>query len=651
MNAIFEIDLIVGGYSFRVTNDLKNWDDVKYSFKRDDFGGVVRSFSTKFEFAGKARQLLKSEYDKNYLFSSASVALYTTNNSRLLSEKFRCALDFSTMDDDGNTISINAIDDTLASLIKAKKGVQYDIPVADVKEEKTLHYDRLQMNNTAEWIITGDTLEEEGGEYIENTFTGNGIHSYPLYLRSSEIAVKNVAKIGDVENKNITDGPYDVGYFFENTSNEDLKIDISMNFMLWVSRLPNTTSTHLMLLDYYINGGRDIKQQQLEEGVNIVDLSIKEYILKSKRAFQLRLNIKGEGAIIYQMMPYASDETLKISFNAKDAPIDVDVIKPTILLNSILKSINGNKEGVIGEIAPNVDDRLGNCLLVPAESVRGITQSKIHTSYTKFCDWMSSVFGFVPVIGSNKVTFAHRNSLYSSKTGKQFGTNFNNFKLTVDPSLIYSSVKVGYEKKDYESVNGRDEFRFTNEFTTGITISDKTMTLISPYRADAYGIEFLAQKRGEDTTDNSSDNDVFFVCAELKNERYELVRNVPISGVISPSTMFNVMYSPKSMIKANEKFIGVFAGELVFASSEGNSDVWIDGVSEKANIQIPERLFRAEKISIESPDIQMPESMDEIITLEKDGKTHQCYLVGVDYNVGRPESAKYNLIAKSYEDS
>ena len=44
-----------------------------------------------------------------------------------------------------------------------------------------------------------------------------------------------------------------------------------------------------------------------------------------------------------------------------------------------------------------------------------------------------------------------------------------------------------------------------------------------------------------------------------------------IEGVISPSTMFNVMYSPSSMIEANKGYLGGFMTDLSFASSEGNT--------------------------------------------------------------------------------
>lgn len=45
-------------------DDLKNWDEIKCVYKRADYGGVVRSFTSKFEFVNKAYQLLMAEFDK-----------------------------------------------------------------------------------------------------------------------------------------------------------------------------------------------------------------------------------------------------------------------------------------------------------------------------------------------------------------------------------------------------------------------------------------------------------------------------------------------------------------------------------------------------------------------------------------------------------
>ena len=218
---------------------------------------------------------------------------------------------------------------------------------------------------------------------------------------------------------------------------------------------------------------------------------------------------------------YDMSTPLTISFMERDTPANIGVIKPTTLLNRLLKSITGDNS-VIGEITSTTDARLDKTVIAPAESIRGIPNAKIYTSYTKFANWMSSVFGFVPVIGDNKVTFVHRDALFQDKLVKDLKDDTVDLNYNVSSSMIYSRLKVGYDKQDYDSVNGRDEFHFTNEYTTGITLTENAKELISPYRADAYGIEFLAAKRGEDTTDNDSDSDIFFVGAALEEESTNL---------------------------------------------------------------------------------------------------------------------------------
>ena len=38
----FKCEMMVGGYSYDVSNDLVNWDDVELAYKRDNYDGVVR---------------------------------------------------------------------------------------------------------------------------------------------------------------------------------------------------------------------------------------------------------------------------------------------------------------------------------------------------------------------------------------------------------------------------------------------------------------------------------------------------------------------------------------------------------------------------------------------------------------------------------
>lgn len=647
----YKCELVVGGYSYDVTDNLVNWDDVEMSFKRNDYDGVVRSFSTKFQFANGAYSLLLKQYTDNYLKSNASIVFYIRNNSWLWNEKFRCALDFSTFSYNGTTCEINAVDNSLASLIKAKKGTQYEYPVDELKEDEVLNYDRLSMQSSINWIVTG----ESEGDSIKNTFNDNPAdgelyshYTYPFYLKGTpEISIKNIIEVYDA-----SAGYYSSGGkpepIFKNISNKAVNLSLSGKMRMHVDWSGNGAAR--LFLDIgtktYI---KDLKAG--ENNISISDFGVGSTVLPEivtvgpGQAISIAIGVVTNTTIIH---PYPSEDIINISFMERDQSVSVDIIKPLSLLNRLLKSINGEKKGITCEIASGVDSRLDNTLIVAAESIRGIEDAKIYTSYTKFVKWMEAEFGFVPVVGENKVTFVHRDSLFQNVQIKDFADNSREFEYTVNSSLIYSGIKVGYDKQDYDSVNGRDEFHFTNEYLTGITLTDNVLDLISPYRADAYGIEFLAAKRGEDTTDSKSDNDIFFVGAELSGDKYELIR-IPISGVISPETMFNAMYSQHHMIKANEKFIGAFTDRLEFASSEGNSDIVIDGVSEKADILISGRNFTVGELSFETGDIEILSDLSGYVVVTNGGKTYKGYLSNVSYNLGRTEAVKYTLIVKSIE--
>ena len=224
------------------------------------------------------------------------------------------------------------------------------------------------------------------------------------------------------------------------------------------------------------------------------------------------------------------------------------------------------------------------------------------------------------------------------------------FKVKVNSSLIYSLLRVGYDKQDYDSINGRDEFHFTNEYDTGITITDKALELISPLRADPYGIEFLVSKRGKDTTDNESDNDTFFVGAHLKEnaESYELVREgYKVSGIISSSTMFNAMFSPRSIIEANKEYIGSFVKSLRFASSSGNSDIRINDVAENSDIELTDPLFTVSTLSINTADGGIPSDVNALVEVDRNSLLYTCFINELKYKIGHYEGVDYNLQIKS----
>lgn len=631
---ICKYDLTISGVTHELPNScIKNWDEIKYTLKRSELGGVVRTFTSKFMFADEAYDLLLNEYIDKYLASYAQITINTITDRHTYSELFTCQLDFGSFSHDGYIVSISSVDDSIPNIIKAKKGTQYEYIVSGIAAKCQLYYDRMNMQNLFHFTIgdsyvlnpleAGDVYvssynnEVSRGGYIEYDNGEKGIVATLIDVPKSGI---NVSVDMNVEYEDSGDGQYITLTLSScgNTRNVVINKGESKNVKLDVSVSKSSFDSF--------------------SGRKIIYISIE---LKATHTTHAKFNIK-------------KINEFKVTYLSIGDPVYIDVINPNAVLNSLLKSMNGGKDGIIGEIVSGVDARLDNCLIVTAESIRGIKDAKLYSSYTKFVSWMEAVFGFVPVINGNIVRFVHRDSLFGSDVAKHLHINHSNFEYSVDDSLIYSSVSVGYDKQDYDSINGRDEFHFTTEFTTGVNITNNKLELISPYRADPYGIEFLAQKRGKNTTDSESDNDVFFVGAKLNDNEssYILIRDAAsISGVLSPETMFNVMYWQRSMLLANQKYIGMFTDILEFASSDGNSDVTVNSIKLSEVFFIHGRIATCGRISIETFDEDVPSIMDGVIMLTKGDFSYRGYMNELDYGIGQFGGVKYELMVQSVSKS
>ena len=612
---------------------IQNWDEIKFSRKRSGLEGITRTFTSKFQFVGEAYDLILEEYLSKYLASNASISVYTITDSHTYDEFFSCRLDFGSLTYDGNTVSINSIDDSVANIIKANKGTQYEYSVDELKDEARLYYDRLSYVGSATYYCGGRTLES--GSILVDAVSGSDHYmTIPMYIGSSEIVpgsgieVKDVGASGNLESCLI--------YTEKATS---VKISIKGSYS-WDGA---SLSADMQLKT---KSGTLLKEWKGGWGGESISVNWDGEVTLSANDGIILLAAYNTKFALY----YFSSLKITMEFPSIGLPIDIDAIKPVTILKRLLKSMNGGNDGIDGEISSGIDERLDNCVILTAESIRGIPKAKLYTSYTKFVNWMEAEFGFVPVINGRAVSFRHRNNLFGENNVKDFGGNIADFEYKIEESRIYSRVRVGYDKQEYESMNGRDEFRFTTEYTTGVDITDNVLEFISPYRADAYGIEFLAQNRGKDTTDDESDNDVFFVGATLSpnDKKYKLIRTGwNVDGVLSPDTMFNTMYWQGAMLQANVGYIGMFTNKLSYSSSDGNSDVVVNGIGMKDDFKIESGIITCGDVSFKTFDEEIPPTDDETIKILKDDLVYEGYIKEVSSTVERNEGVKYDLFVRS----
>lgn len=655
----FRCQILINGISYEATDDLKNWDDFELAYKRSNYDGVIRSFSTKFEFVNRSYELLKEEFAKNYLSSKAGIAFYKRNNSWNWDKIFHCTLDFGTYSEDGMVVSINAVDDNLAAIIKAKRNILYEYPVADLYT-RSLNYDGLKFQYEAKYVLGGSTYESDGVQYVNITKVFGGTYAYtiPIYkLSNSELpSLDSPIIFSDAQ---FTESSLEEGIPFAEAL-ADVHIDFNFTTDYYVHIYEGIVKNIKLRIFKKDSGGaiEDVWSHYSDGFYKYINEIIPIDLIKGQKAyFMMELTFGApisEGSFTKNVVDVVFPNfSLGISFMSRINTVNIDVISPITVLGKLLDSMTDSTEtysGLIDDYDPRMSmDRLSTSYIMAAESARGLPNAKLYTSYKKFCDWMEAEFGYVPVINENTVTFMHRDKLFTSTVVKDLGTEINDYEFSVNDSLIYSSVKVGYDKEDYDSVNGRDEFRFTNEFSTGLNLRDNTLSLISPYRADAYGIEFLVQKRGEDTTDNDSDNDVFFVSCDQDGVNLKLYRAYTpsqLSGLLSPETMFNFQYSPRFMLEANKKYIGSCTGMLKFTSSDGNSDVTINGVKETDDFPTSGRLFTVSEVEVKTSDMSTPSDLTGLVSFSNKGEIITGYIKQMSLNVAKEKAATYTLIVK-----
>lgn len=356
---------------------------------------------------------------------------------------------------------------------------------------------------------------------------------------------------------------------------------------------------------------------------------------------------------------------IKASWESRAKSVEIDAIKPESLLNALVKRMCDGK--IDAESSIDMSDlRMSKTYLLAGESIRNIQGAKLYTSFQDFCKWMETVFGYTYQIHDedkeegkpHSVCFIPREHLFAGDNKIEL-TNVSEFSYVVNKSLLYSTIVIGYDKQDYETEGGRDEWNFSNQYNTGIDLFSTKLELISKYRADCYGLEFLSQERSKDTTDSKSDDSIFFVHCLIKTETigegddaseiHKLVidRSVNITGALT-DTVFNGEYSPQRCLKANAPYIAAMQKGmcLKFASCDGNADIQINGTPRNSDISLDGQLFTSGEAEFVSGDTGSPIDTEALYIVRRNGVTYSGFLMQADIHYSKNAAIKYKLIIK-----
>lgn len=665
------------------TEYLKNWDDVECDYKRSSMGGIVRSFTSKFEFIGKAYDALFNALVATRMNISAVVTIYLRTESWEWEELFSAVLDASTIEFDGTTFSMSAYDNDVASKLNAKKGTKYQYPVSELDTE-LLTFERLKMNNWETYTLAPSKWET----YESQVSSGFGWFTLPLYQMDSSVNVRGALEFIDQEgelvayqpNRNITEdsaparNDAENAYFCIAKRNTKLRVRLALTLKNNLSELKDV-KVKLGLYAFKSDGTwlATLGYEQAGIGQRSVSLVVDQTVTLEEGQYVSLLIGHSYVDLETLMRDYHNEvEAYKYDINDWTARFDwedigekvtIDCLKPITLLNKLLFSMCG--EGITGLIDNDAENRLTNCRLVPAESARAIADAYVYSSFTNFCNFMEALFGYVYHLEGNVVHFCHRDTLFSADGPKQI-TAYSDFSVQADAGMTYSTIEIGHDAVDYDEDNGRKEFNFKQTYNTGFIFSNNTLSLDPSYRVDGYGLEYLVEKRADDGTDDDSDDAVFAVLTDgntgyLKPDRSTEIRKyVDTSGTevgegvsgfmylvddITGDGYINAKYHPYFCAQANKAYLATFADTLLFASSDGASNIAFNGIPcDKDIIVGTERKYTPLNLSFKTNSIALPSAVNGLISLKKDGVTYSGWMSSLKLHSIKTKEASYKVI-------
>lgn len=648
-----------------VTSDVANSSQLEQSWERKEFGGVSRKYGSRIEFVGDAAQMLVDLWDDNYIESVASFAIHVADNHWNFSEAWSCPLDFSTFVWDGNKVSVNCVDNSAASLIKANGGTKSSYQVSALRSQQPLLYDRVVTRNEAEYMMVGDTVQGED--------TWTKVISRAAIDWIVPISLVDTSRMSDRTQLVLQDqGSY---FYLPNNASDDHFAEVNNLTSFWIDfrnfrikwNTPRTTVARTMTFilvqwPQTYSSLRAAVHDQAHHNIMMVEVTInastKTWACPIFGNFSVQA---GNNLSLVCDADYAGGEEFwmntnhgDMAWNSRGENVDINVIEPSVLLNKILETVADGKMTITGEISPNIggvaNTRLAGMKIMAAESARGFNDAYVHTSFNQFAKMMESVFGYVYQItesaGRASVTFLHRSDLFQSSSVKSLSRT-NGFQRSVDNSMLYAEVKIGFDDQEYDNGNtGNDEWNSEYTYLTGNAMKSATLDLVCPYRADCYGVEELVAKSSEkEKTDK--DEDVFIVkCLEsVVDGRWRIDRTIAVDGAYT-NTVFNAAFTPIYMVEANKGYISSFCNGLRLSMTSGSRNVVVGGEAVTKNFVFSgnDRMFHCCGLKVMTDDQELPIDKNGVISFEYNGEVYCGYLKSVKTKCQSEEPLEYELI-------
>ena len=692
--------VVDGATEIDVTNDVGSWKELEIEQCREDTTGVISEVSFPITFHFAAKELLEKLFEANGFYAEALFRIYKRadfSDDYTLVREMR--LDFSTYKADRNGVEIESINDDLAEYISSRKSTKYDIKVSEIADSKKWHYERMTLLNRGTWSIASwdGNPDNMAGSVIQVADGRIGT------LRMNKNAVEMTP--GGAENKfsdqewtdfvmadSPTAGVYKLETDFYQQAAAKGGVEGGLQQLIAVKIDAKVCASHshdnlsgdhvrcVLLCGTEDYGYKVVKAWQpdglsvipsihwewnihwtsagdpdLEEHFNVSNIILR----RGERLAFAVINDKTSTLVPHDdyIRVWTEDDPLvELTYKDQGNPRDIDVIDPGVLLQEFIDRMTGqdkNQRAYTGRIdwGDLYPARVG---IFAAESLRGFQEAVLHGKFSDFVDWMHAL-GYEYGIVRNHILFKPRDQYFLKETTalELSGDEVSDLEIDAADDYAYTNVKIGYDKQDYESINGRAEANGTFEYTTGfLRREEKTLELISPYRADSIGIELLCREADNKSksTDDSADNDIFFVALGGDGNSYATYKAQQITDKDTGVKMFNAPFNPYCLVQANRSLLGITTTRLRFAGTDMNRNASIgsENIYRDVVIATSDQLFRPVTYSFATgnfKDLPLPEKWNGLVKFTFDGVRRAGFIRKIMNNYSLETETEWQLWA------
>lgn len=489
------------------------WKDTLVNFGRSDtYMGVFREFTVPMRFVKDGAKILRHILWTKGKNAIAYFALHRLN--RLVYpasyETFTYGeLDFTKakQKQDDKSLTINVMQGGLSKLLKANEGTVYDIPINTDAERKTLYLDGLPFNNKVIYTVyngqevqgsdPGVGIHYLGMGVVDKTGLSQGIIIQDQIFKFTESLPNNNYFAGSINKTIIAHIKGKVnGICFDGTNGT---IGVALK------RVSDSANTVFEEIGHIAPGTYD-------DGDDFsIDIDTQITLYPSQR---LEFTVGASEPVTSKFQIWGSEITVEyeVSFDTTLC----ECLSPFTLFERLVDKMTDGKYGVKSDFLSGLDD----ILLTSGTALRNYQgPSSIKTSLSDFFQAMRTrsrkKYSIGLGIEGDKLVMEELDYFFQKDTTIIDLGEVTNLEVFVAENMLFNTVKVGYKDQTVDDINGRNEVNVTQLYSTPNTRSPKELNLVSPYRADPYGIEATRTDQfGQKQTSSTADNETFIISAE-----------------------------------------------------------------------------------------------------------------------------------------